>query len=380
MRIAFVVPFLHKLAGNRLALDIAEALQNAGNTVYLLSDFASEEVKKYISSTNLSKTFLFQHMFNGNISSFHYALRRFSRRKDRKILNMIISNSKDALFDVVLVFANEGHYIGELLKKHYGPKQILSALVLMELIEYPFFLNKSRKVKFLKSFFSPILPLLHLIELQNILSFDLILSNSNWTSIMTETFYDILPTMYVASVNTEKFNSPVEVSGIRYIALPTASLNGNDIEVVKKLRDAGIEFVSFGPISIDGIKYMGYVDELQLRQIYAYARATLFLFDYEALGLPVLESLASGTPVITIPKQGPYLTLTGNPNVYFESSYDSLVKRCREILSEDKTEDVVRSCKNSMSPFSSQLIAMKLSKLFNSKIELINSDRDMHST
>jgi hypothetical protein len=379
MRIAIVVPFLHKLAGNRLAIDIAEALQKAGNTVYLLSELASEEVKNYISSTNLSNRFLFRYIYDGNISSFHYALRRFSRRRDRKLLTLIKSISKDGQFDVVLVFANEGHYIGRLLKKHQSSNHILSVLVVMELIEYPFILNKTPKVKFLKAFFTPILPFLHLSELQNMSSFDVILSNSDWTSIMTETFYGILPMMCVASVNTEKFNSQFEGPDKKYIALPTASLKGSDIQMVKRLKEDGIEFISFGPYSIHGIKYMGYVDELELRQIYANAMATLFLFDYEALGLPVLESLASGTPVITIPKQGPYLTLSGNPFVYFENSYDSLLKKCKEILSLGKTAEIVRSCKDSVSHFSSQFVAMKLLKLFSSQIQSANSDQDLGS-
>ena len=43
----------------------------------------------------------------------------------------------------------------------------------------------------------------------------------------------------------------------------------------------------------------GYISEEELRRLYAESRALFLLTDFEAFGLPILESLASGTPVFT---------------------------------------------------------------------------------
>ena len=47
------------------------------------------------------------------------------------------------------------------------------------------------------------------------------------------------------------------------------------------------------------LKYLGYIPESELQAIYAGARAFVFPSYYEGFGLPVLEAMASGTPVLT---------------------------------------------------------------------------------
>ena len=44
-------------------------------------------------------------------------------------------------------------------------------------------------------------------------------------------------------------------------------------------------------------EFRGYVSEPELRQAYAESLGVLLLSDYEAFGIPILEALASGTPV-----------------------------------------------------------------------------------
>ena len=74
------------------------------------------------------------------------------------------------------------------------------------------------------------------------------------------------------------------------------------------------------------------------------AAATLFLFDYEALGLIPFESLACGTPVITRPEQGPGLELRGIPEVHFFRSYEELLAVCRKLLDTPRTEPRALGC------------------------------------
>ncbi|MCW4631046.1 MULTISPECIES: glycosyltransferase family 4 protein [Marinomonas] len=50
---------------------------------------------------------------------------------------------------------------------------------------------------------------------------------------------------------------------------------------------------------IDRVHFMGYVNERTLATLYKGAKLTVFPSLYEGFGLPVLESMASGTPVVT---------------------------------------------------------------------------------
>ena len=49
----------------------------------------------------------------------------------------------------------------------------------------------------------------------------------------------------------------------------------------------------------EAIKYLGYIDEAQKAELYSGARAFVFPSLYEGFGLPVVEAMSYGTPVIT---------------------------------------------------------------------------------
>jgi len=66
---------------------------------------------------------------------------------------------------------------------------------------------------------------------------------------------------------------------------------------------ANPELVICGPVAPDepaepGVKWVGRVSEAELRALYGNALAFVFPSFYEGFGLPVLEAMASGTPVI----------------------------------------------------------------------------------
>jgi glycosyltransferase involved in cell wall biosynthesis len=49
----------------------------------------------------------------------------------------------------------------------------------------------------------------------------------------------------------------------------------------------------------EGVTLLGHVDDARLRTLYANARVLLFPAVYEGFGLPILEAMASGAPVVT---------------------------------------------------------------------------------
>jgi alpha-1,3-rhamnosyl/mannosyltransferase len=69
------------------------------------------------------------------------------------------------------------------------------------------------------------------------------------------------------------------------------------------LRISGIsldpEFESGRGALPEGVSLLGYVDQAELRRQYAGAAAFLYPSIYEGFGLPIIEAMASGTPVVT---------------------------------------------------------------------------------
>jgi glycosyltransferase involved in cell wall biosynthesis len=59
------------------------------------------------------------------------------------------------------------------------------------------------------------------------------------------------------------------------------------------------QFQGGGAALPDGVTLLGYVDKAELRRQYAGAAAFLYPSVYEGFGLPIIEAMASGTPVLT---------------------------------------------------------------------------------
>ncbi|EQD78700.1 glycosyltransferase, partial [mine drainage metagenome] len=118
------------------------------------------------------------------------------------------------------------------------------------------------------------------------------------------------------------------------------SITNEHRKIIEKLISDGIKIKAFGSRKIKSDYYEGFVSDERLKDILTNASGTLFLFDYEAFGLIPLESLISGTPVITEPKMGIFTEYQTCEDVHFAESYEDLLTSCKNLLNSEKTQDI----------------------------------------
>ena len=82
-------------------------------------------------------------------------------------------------------------------------------------------------------------------------------------------------------------------------ALAAASANGLRLVVVGPEKDAGLA----NQLRLAGADVRGYVPKEELAELYRGAAALVLPSRYEGFGLPVVEAMASGTPVVAAPDE-----------------------------------------------------------------------------
>ena len=132
-----------------------------------------------------------------------------------------------------------------------------------------------------------------------------------------------------------------------YIAVPTASFGNNKIRIVNALMKLELTLKFYGPVSLDDPNYLGFLSREKMIELISQEDAMLFLFEYEALGLIPIESIALGTPVITYRKQGPYLSVYHSKFVTYVESLDNIVESCQKALSAPLIFDQRVQCRES---------------------------------
>jgi glycosyltransferase involved in cell wall biosynthesis len=78
------------------------------------------------------------------------------------------------------------------------------------------------------------------------------------------------------------------------------------------------------------VRYLGYVSEARLRQLYGESFALVFPSHYEGFGLPIVEAMSQGCPVITR-KNTSLVEVGGSAALYYNDSVQDLVETMIEL-------------------------------------------------
>lgn len=372
MRIAIVVPYLVKVEGNKIALALASKLAK-NNEVFVISYSVSNDIIDEIKSLISPAKFFYKKKINNGGYGIRFAIKyQLLKGVDRELAKLLKALKP---IDIYMVISNEGHWIPIYFDKEDGTK---SALVVMELHDHGLISAGNDPLRFpiLRTVLaSPVYGLAKIIEYKRFKSFDILLANSKWTQIVFQYLYGLPVSGILFGIDTEVFKpTPSRYSEINFIAVPTVSLKKDYYgrQLISRLAHDGIPMLSYGPIEIEGVKHLGYLSQDEMVKVLSAAKATLFLFNYEALGLIPFESLACGTPIITYPKQGPLVELDNNKNVSYFRNYEELLKLCKFYLKLAKDEKLTNSCRESILRYDISKIALDVEELLRASLTSTN--------
>jgi glycosyltransferase involved in cell wall biosynthesis len=352
VRIGIVVPWIHGVRGHRIALNLSRELSSRGARVDFFVGSVYEGSNRTVTEgVGGAQLHVGRLIPSGDTSVWKFARYQYSRSLDRKIARAIATRHAEMPFDLVFVVANEGHWLAGYLRKFLSTPRPVVALCVRELVEHPFWLGYERPGALARTLASPLYPLAHAVERQRLQEFDLLFSISPWTTTLLDYFYGIRKTPSLILVDRSFFEVEPARDGPEYVAVPTASLDEQGIRLVQRVHERIPNLRTFGKRPVPGLPHEGFLSDSGVAAFLSRAAATLFIFDYEALGLIPLESLATGTPVVTQPKQGPYSVLRGNPFVRFGESASELSSALAELMRISSKPEGRRGSRESVSQF-----------------------------
>ena len=93
-------------------------------------------------------------------------------------------------------------------------------------------------------------------------------------------------------------------AGEYVLAVGTLEPRKNLAQAAEAARRSGVELRvagarGWGDVAVNGIRWLGEVDDDELARLYRGARALVYPSRYEGFGIPILEAMQAGTPVVT---------------------------------------------------------------------------------
>jgi len=350
-----VAPWLHGILGHRIDLNLARELANRGARVDFFSEWIDQPSVDPVKAALGRATLRLGRAVPSDRTSYaKFARVQYSRSLDRRVAERIAALHAETPYDVVYLIANESHWLPTYVRKRLSKPRPVVAVNVRNIVEDPFMLGYERPWKLLRTLLSPLYPLIHQVEVQRLRQFDTVFSNSDWTSILLDYFYGIRDSPVLSMVDGGFYETPLAVTGTEsesYVAVPTAALDRSGERLVREISESVPNLRTFGKRSVAGVPHAGFLLDAELAPFLANATASLVIFDYETLGLLPLESLAAGTPVATLSKQGVRVALKGNPHVRFGESAQELVSAIRELSRLSKDRSWRGSCRESVRRF-----------------------------
>lgn len=361
MRIAVVTPFVARVFGNRVAFAIARELATAHEVMVMAHTVDHDIVGAVRSLVAPARFVALREERIPALSMGRLLWWQLARGPDRTLAAALEREHRTAAFDAVLVVADEGHWLGAYLRRWPAPRPV-SALCVLELLDHVFLLGDERPWAGARRLAAPAYPWVHGLEARRLASFDQLTAISRWTAELLDYLYGQPIRTSLAAYDDRLFVPPPAGGSAAspYIAVPTAALDRDGEELVRRLHQKGVPLRTFGPRPVPGVPHGGFVSDAQLVRLLTDARATLFLFDYEALGLLPIESLAVGTPVVTWPRQGPWSEHRSNPNVHFGASFAEVETLVEELATTPKTDASVRECVHSVAAYRPRAVVERL--------------------
>jgi glycosyltransferase involved in cell wall biosynthesis len=202
--------------------------------------------------------------------------------------------------------------------------------------------------------------------------YDFLMAVSSWTATLLSYLYGVQAGHIMISLPEEAYDlsgGPNRGERDSYIVVPTVSMGRAEERFLEELSRVGLRLVSFGPKAVKGTHHLGYLSEAEVRSTLQGAAATLFLFDYEALGLIPFESLAVGTPVVTLPKHGVLEQWRENPFVTFGSNADEVIAACRNWVNNPLNPEGRSQAQATVEEYRSKVAGPKLAAYLESVIQ-----------
>jgi hypothetical protein len=180
----------------------------------------------------------------------------------------------------------------------------------------------------------------------------LLLANSKFTSNLMSFLYN-LPFQGVVypPVDHGVFRPTAERDGPSYALALVRNNDDPSAKVISAMAKEGkVEVV--GRASIDNAVNLGEVSVTKLVELYSRARVLISATPRELFGLPVIESLACGTPVLTFSQGGPAEIVVNGFNGWTVDNGTQMAARLRSVLEARFDSDLRKRCIESSMAFS----------------------------